>query len=468
MEGGIIHSPMNLDYPKGKPIGILRMLIGYRGDYLLPKQVGWVEPMLKRCIEILTEQNFFKNGHYPYCYLTIKNSFETDGTDGEWHVDGFSTNLTTLPEQNFLWSNSGGTKVFDGRYKMVKNYSHGNDNVNHSIIPIEGVINATKANELLQFDPYVLHAAPHHKEEDRCMVRISFLTTPIDDVSNTLNPLFLQSLQTPTRLTIGKERKGNLVKHFTSSQINTFLILVNQIHRYYKAEEVDHITKSLSVIRLPSYTILMIGDKSLVLDYCKSYSARFDSDMRLKNIEEETLSEEDRKQLTLALSLYREQKNSNKINPEDNTALENFVSRLLNMKLHKISSKTYNEAIKYSGGNVHLLGDIVAKYKGSLFDFRKMSEKSEMGNDQYYLALYDGNYQERNGYKEFIISTDKNNNPIVIFDLLNKVQPINLHHDNEYCDIITNLVIGLIKSSNDLEQTFLLSNMQLNSLGSKK
>lgn len=162
---------------------ILRMLIGYRGDIKLPIEFEWVRPLLDLSISELERINI----RMPYIYLTVRHNFYTKNAT-EWHVDGYSERVSHLPEHNFLWSDTGGTQVKNGRATLPDYFNPRVHNINtHLMFADDTVISTLQPNEVFWFDPYVLHKAPDDTSVRRTVVRISHLPIEIDDINNTQN-----------------------------------------------------------------------------------------------------------------------------------------------------------------------------------------------------------------------------------------------------------------------------------------
>lgn len=168
---------------------ILRMFVKEMfGEYKLPQELQWLNPMLIAC----TENQKAMGISQPFVYITVRNGIVDSETDDEWHVDGFSQMITHLPEQNYTWCDKVSTEYvkmafdipddFDGLKHNVHNFFQNRIEENDAI--------STKDKTVYVFDPYVVHRRPKAtKGMERCFIRISFTPIEIRDVNNTLNPL---------------------------------------------------------------------------------------------------------------------------------------------------------------------------------------------------------------------------------------------------------------------------------------
>ena len=162
---------------------ILRMPVRYRmGELLLPQELEWVRPLIELADKAMPYKALFT-------YVTVHCNFETDGTDEDWHVDGFSMRVSHLPEQNFLWSNTGGTEFFNGVIEIPDSFDPMLHNINKSAQLYQlGENIVAKPYTVYRFDPYIFHKAPSAKA-GRTFVRVSYVPIEIDDINNTQNPL---------------------------------------------------------------------------------------------------------------------------------------------------------------------------------------------------------------------------------------------------------------------------------------
>lgn len=170
---------------------ILRMLVR-KGldDYLIPSELSWIKSLLFRAGKYQNEQISIRHS---FCYITIRRGLVRSVTDDEWHVDGFSTRISHIPEQNYIWSDVWPTEFmikpieFPTEFNPVKHNIH---KFIQSAISERDEIQAAQENSLYCFDPYVIHRRPNvPKNVKRTMVRISFTPIEIQDKNNTPNPL---------------------------------------------------------------------------------------------------------------------------------------------------------------------------------------------------------------------------------------------------------------------------------------
>lgn len=169
---------------------IKRMLIRFHNDeYKLPFSLL----PLKDFIHAATcwQENVIGIKH-PFVYLTVRHGEVTSETDDEWHVDGFSTRITHLPEQNYIWSNHSPTEFVNKKFKIPKDF----DPLKHNIQTF--FQNRIKEKDKLTMlskrvyciDPYVIHRRPFIEPNiHRTFVRLTFSPILIADDTNTQNYL---------------------------------------------------------------------------------------------------------------------------------------------------------------------------------------------------------------------------------------------------------------------------------------
>jgi hypothetical protein len=159
------------------------------GAYYLPIELEWLQPILLQAIHYQENVLGIRHG---FCYVTVRSG-EVDSTDDDvWHVDGFSTSITHLPEQNYIWTDVEPTEYYEQAIDFPKDFDPLIHNVHSYIndytkpLKIKTLIEET----LYCMDPYVIHRRPPlTKGIQRTFVRISFTPIEIDDVNNTQNPL---------------------------------------------------------------------------------------------------------------------------------------------------------------------------------------------------------------------------------------------------------------------------------------
>lgn len=170
---------------------ILRMPIQRPfGEILIPKELDWTKSLIRMAYHNQKSMNIFQ----PFCYITIRHGIVESITDDEWHVDGFSTRITHLPEQNYIWCNNKPTEVVCQAIKFPKDFNPQKHNIHFFIqdklkqcnINIETL----DKNVLYCLDPYIIHRRPKvNMYEERTFIRISFTPIEIIDNNNTINPL---------------------------------------------------------------------------------------------------------------------------------------------------------------------------------------------------------------------------------------------------------------------------------------
>lgn len=167
---------------------ILRMALRVDGDaYHLPTELNWIYPML---VKANIRQSIMGIEH-PFCYVTVRHGPVSTMTDDEWHVDGFSTKVPHVPEQNYVWVNSNATEYADLQVQVPDDFDPLRHNINHLLAQHITSENVRKCEDSVMYcmDPYMVHRRPVSTAgEMRTFVRISFVPIEINDIHNTQNP----------------------------------------------------------------------------------------------------------------------------------------------------------------------------------------------------------------------------------------------------------------------------------------
>lgn len=168
---------------------ILRMLIKRPFEaFALPSELQWVAPMITSARISQAKMGI----EQPFCYLTVRHGIVTTETDDEWHVDGFSMQITHLPEQNYVWANVQGTEYVKQSFYIPKDFDPLVHNI-HKLWPSQirkETIKVAEDATMYCFDPYIVHRRPVvTKGTLRTFVRLSFTPIEIPDVKNTFNVL---------------------------------------------------------------------------------------------------------------------------------------------------------------------------------------------------------------------------------------------------------------------------------------
>lgn len=169
---------------------VLRMAVRVDGkDFHIPDELAWLREAFDMA---LAYQRGVVGVEHSFCYITVRHGFVTSETDDAWHVDGFSTRITHIPEQNYIWTNVNSTEFVD----LAVPFPDGFDPLVHNVNSyLETRIKDTPVQQcapgvLTCMDPYILHRRPVGSEGMvRTFVRISFVPIEINDVHNTPNPL---------------------------------------------------------------------------------------------------------------------------------------------------------------------------------------------------------------------------------------------------------------------------------------
>lgn len=169
---------------------ILRMLIKRPfNEIRLPSELSWTREFIDTCIKFQEQSNIKQ----PFIYLTVRSGFIESITDDEWHVDGFSTTITHLPEQNYIWSNNNPTQYIVKGISFPSNFDPLKHNIHKFIqnrITDNDAIQICDSNTIYAIDPYIIHKRPTIKDPiKRCFLRLSFIPIELEDVNNTVNPL---------------------------------------------------------------------------------------------------------------------------------------------------------------------------------------------------------------------------------------------------------------------------------------
>jgi len=177
---------IDLDIPDDN-IYILRMLIRRSlEDFKIPDDLKWVQPLIE-----MSERNQKHLGViHPFCYLTIRSTDHLSKTSDEWHVDGFSTRITHLPEQNYIWVNHMPTEYLLKKINIPNDFNPLENNIHYLIQDLvndSDEIQTINSKTLYCFDPYVIHRRPRIITGHRTFIRISFTPIEINDINNTEN-----------------------------------------------------------------------------------------------------------------------------------------------------------------------------------------------------------------------------------------------------------------------------------------
>lgn len=177
-----LECPFNQQY-------FLRMVIRADGsEYQIPAELEWIREALDISIEKQREIGV----DHPFTYVTVRHGLVSSQTDDEWHVDGFSTKVPHLPEQNYVWTNHTGTECADLAVEFPSDFDPLRHNVNHYLagfVTDENVM-ALNPGTLYIMDPYMLHRRPPQTAGAvRTFLRITHVPIEINDVNNASNPL---------------------------------------------------------------------------------------------------------------------------------------------------------------------------------------------------------------------------------------------------------------------------------------
>lgn len=179
--------PLSLSTPM-RDQHVLRMLIRRPfGRLRLPSGLHWALPLIG-----MAESHQAGIARHPFLHLTVRNGVVRSEGDDEWHVDGFSTTYSHLPEQNYVWTDKSPTQYYDRGIDIPDDFDPLRHNL-HTFIKSrvdERAVRSMKPRRLYVIDPYVIHRRPPSCDGVwRCFVRLSYTPIEIADVNNTANPL---------------------------------------------------------------------------------------------------------------------------------------------------------------------------------------------------------------------------------------------------------------------------------------
>jgi len=186
--------PILINVPVRKPIKdrqyILRMMVQSADLPLsIPSELEWIGPTVLTLKEI---QN--RNGlNNPFIYITVRHGLVTSTTDDLWHVDGFSTRVPHVPEQNYIYSDCYPTEWLTNSWSIPETFDPFRHNIHSFFQEREhlGKFSTGNPEEIYLADPYCVHRRPKIPPgTTRTMWRISFIPIEIEDNTCTQNPLF--------------------------------------------------------------------------------------------------------------------------------------------------------------------------------------------------------------------------------------------------------------------------------------
>lgn len=168
---------------------ILRMPIRVDGGgYHLPGELAWLVGMLAMA---KSWQHQVVKVDHPFCYITVRHGVVDSQTDDEWHVDGFSTKIAHLPEQNYVWCSASPTEYVPLQVDVPADFNPLRHNINRYLSRFvdEAKVQTCEAGTIYCMDPYLLHRRPNGTSGGmRTFVRVSFVPVEINDINNTQNP----------------------------------------------------------------------------------------------------------------------------------------------------------------------------------------------------------------------------------------------------------------------------------------
>jgi len=169
---------------------VLRVLVDAPHTGLrLPTELEWTRPLIAKATQFQARKVGVR---HPFTYVTVRHGVVDSTTDDAWHVDGFSTKITHLPEANYITVFGGeATEWVDQTFDFPSDFDPLSHNV-HLFIQRRvrlGFVRQLEAGQMYFMDPYVAHRRPPAARGHRTFIRISFTPIEIPDVNNTPNPL---------------------------------------------------------------------------------------------------------------------------------------------------------------------------------------------------------------------------------------------------------------------------------------
>ncbi len=172
---------------------VLRMLVKKPNtDFRITPKLEWTIPLFFAALKSQEEIEI----RQPFVYITVRSGEVTSITDDEWHVDGFSTRVSHIPEQNYSWVDHTGSEYIEEAIEIPEDFNPRKHNIHwffQDWIKVNNVtVKRVTPKHLTGMDPYIVHRRPQIVGS-RTFVRISFTPIEIEDVNNTPNPLLKTS-----------------------------------------------------------------------------------------------------------------------------------------------------------------------------------------------------------------------------------------------------------------------------------
>lgn len=170
---------------------VLRMLVmsPETKGVVLPPSLNWLREAINLC---MVSQQLRVGVWHPYIYVTVRSGIVRSVNDDEWHVDGFSMKTEHAPEQNYVWTDVWPTEHLNQQFAIPDDFDPMRHNLHQFFqdrADAERVV-ALSCEHLHLIDPYIVHRRPVVPAgTQRTFFRISFVPIPIEDDSNTPNPL---------------------------------------------------------------------------------------------------------------------------------------------------------------------------------------------------------------------------------------------------------------------------------------
>lgn len=117
--------PVDAECPHDRQY-VLRMLVREPfGGFEIPEELQWAEPLIAEAAHHQEQISV----RQPFCHVTVRHGEVTSVKDDEWHVDGFSMNVTHLPEQNYAWVDNHPTEYVERGFDIPDDFDPRRHNI---------------------------------------------------------------------------------------------------------------------------------------------------------------------------------------------------------------------------------------------------------------------------------------------------------------------------------------------------
>jgi hypothetical protein len=169
---------------------VLRMLVKPKyGDWKIPDELFWLKDTLMKLHQIDTKATGILESN---CYVTVRHGIPESQKDDEWHFDGASFRVDTIPERNYILVSHTPTEYKSGKLDIPEDF----DPLKHDLFHFaakqlkDAEITTIECNRWYLLNPFCLHRRnPNTPQIPRTFIRVSFVDIEIRDVNNTQNSL---------------------------------------------------------------------------------------------------------------------------------------------------------------------------------------------------------------------------------------------------------------------------------------